>query len=209
MRQRFLAGAPDAATRVVTDALDELVAIFHGDAQQVGDDQQREGAGEALDPVTLAGRQELVEHLVGEHPHGVLVLLEALGGDQPHQQGAVVGVGRRVEGGQLVAERQLVAMLLDQLGDVRVPQTFEGYRKAGERAGHRNARRPCLGVVEHGAGLVPAGHHGHAVVVLPRDGALLAQCLVVGVRVLDEPLIAEEIHLGEVVRHRLLHFNLG
>ena len=64
------------------------------------------------------GRQEGVERLVGEHPHGVLVLLEALGGDQPHQQRAVVGVGRRIEGGQLVAERQLVAMLLDQLGDV-------------------------------------------------------------------------------------------
>ena len=189
--------------------LTNLSLIFHGHAEQIGDDQKREGAGEALDEVALAGRQKLVECPVGEHPHGVFVLLEALRGDQPHQQGAVVRVCRRVEGGQLVAERQLVAMFLDEFGDVRVPQTFEGYRKARKRTRHRNARRPCLSVVEYGAGLVPAGHHGHAVMLLPSDGALLAQSLVVRVGILDEPFITEEIHLGEVVRHRLLRSNLG
>ena len=76
-------------------------------------------------------RQESVEHLVGERPHGVLVLLEALRGDQPHQQGAVVGVGGWIKRGQLVAERQLVSVLLDQLGDVVTPQTLEDTGKPG------------------------------------------------------------------------------
>ena len=40
-------------------------------------------------------------------------------------------------------------------------------------------------------------------------GALLPESLVVGVGVLDEPFIAEEVHLGEVVHHRLLRSNLG
>ena len=201
MRQRFLAGAADAATRVLADALDELVAIFHRHAQQVGDHQQRERAGEALDEFAVPGRQEVVERLVGERPHGVLVLLEALGGDQPHQQGAVVGVGRRVEGGQLVAERQLVAVLLDQLGDVTVAPTFEAHRKAGKRTGHRDARGPRLGVVEHSAGLVPAGHHRDVVVASPGHRALLPKRLVVGIGVLDELAAAEEVQLGEVVHH--------
>ena len=170
MGQRFLAGAADAATRVFADAFDELVAILHGYAQQVGDHQQRERAGEALDELAVPGRQELVERLVGERPHGVLVLLEALGGDQPHQQGAVVGVGRRIERGQLVAERQLVAVLLDQLGDVTVSPTFEAHRKAGEWSGHRDARRPRFGVVEDGAGFFPAGHHGDVVVIFLGTG---------------------------------------
>ena len=116
----------------------------------------------------------------------------------------MVGVGGWVKRGQLVAERQLVTVLLDQLGDVVTPQTLEGYRKAGKRTGHRDARRPRLGVVQDGAGFVPARHHGHAVVVLPGDRALLPQGLVIGVRVLDEPLVTEEIHLGEVVHHLLL-----
>jgi hypothetical protein len=39
---------------------------------------------------------------------------------------------------------------------------------------------------------------------LPRDGTSLAQRLVVGVRVLDELAAAEEVQLGEFVRHLLL-----
>ena len=201
MRQRFLAGAADAATRVIADALDELVAVLERHAQQVGDHQQRERAGEALDELAVPRRQELVERLVGERPHGVLVLLEALRGDQPHQQGAVVGVGRRIERGQLVAEWQLVAVLLDQLGDVTVSPTFEAYRKAGERSGHRGARRPRLGVVQHGAGFLPAGHHRDVVVLFLGHRALLPQRLVVRVGIRDELAAAEEVQLGGVVHH--------
>jgi hypothetical protein len=111
--------------------LDELVAILEGHAQQVSDNQQRERAREALDELAVPGRQEPVKRLVGEQPHGVLVLLEALWGDQPHEQGAVVGVGRRIECGQLVAEGQLVAVLLDQLGDVTRSRPSRGTGKPG------------------------------------------------------------------------------
>ena len=201
MRQRFIAGATDAATRVPVDVLDELIAVFPRHTQQVGDHQQREGSREPLDEITPARGQELVEHLIGEQPHGVLVLLEALWGDQPHQQCAVIGVGRRVQCRQLVAERQLVAVLLDQLRDV---VTIDGDREAGERTRHRNARGEGVGVVQHRAGLVPAGHHRDSVMAFPRDGALLPQGLVVGVRVLDQPGVPEEIHLGELVHHVLL-----
>ena len=40
----------------------------------------------------------------------------------------MVGVGRRIKRGQLVAERQLVAVLLDQFGDV---VSLEGTGKPG------------------------------------------------------------------------------
>ena len=199
--QRFLAGAADAATRVLADAVDELLAILHRYAEQIGDHQQRERTGEALDERATSGSQEVVEHLVGELPHGVLVLLEALRRDQPHQQRAVVGVGRRVEGGQLVAERQLVAVLRDQISDVVITLTFERHRKAGEGPGHRVARRPRLGVVEDRAGFLPAGHHGDVVVVLLGYRALLPQRLVIGVRVGDELAATEKVHFGEVVHH--------
>ncbi len=118
-------------------------------------------------------------------------------------------MGRRIERGQLVAEWQFVAMFLDEIGDVGVPQTLEGYRKAGKWTRHRDARRERLGVVEHSTGLVPAGHHGDPVVVFPGDGALLPQRLVVGVGILDEPFVAEKVHLDEVVRHRLLPFRIS
>src|SRR4029077_10957728 len=84
------------------------------------------------------------------------------------------------------------------------PQTLERYRKAGERAGHRDARGPRLGVVEDRAGFLPAGHHRDVVVLLPGDRALLPQRLVVGVGIRDELAAAEEIHFGEVVHHLLL-----
>ena len=61
-----------------------------------------------------AAGDELVDLAVGEPPHERLVLLEPLRRDQPHQQRAVVGVLRRVERRELVAHRQLVAVLLDE-----------------------------------------------------------------------------------------------
>ena len=54
---------------------------------------------------------ELVDLPVGEPPHELLVLAEPLRRDQPHQQRAVRGVHGRVERRELVAHRQLVAVL--------------------------------------------------------------------------------------------------
>jgi hypothetical protein len=48
----------------------------------------------------------------------------------------VGGVLRRVEGRQLVVERQFVAVLLDEIADV---VALERDRKSGKRSGHRVA----------------------------------------------------------------------
>ena len=69
---------------------------------------------------------------------------------------AVRLVGGRVEGRQLVAERQLVAVRLDELGDV---VALERHREAGERAGHRVAGGERGDVVVDGERLLEAGHH--------------------------------------------------
>ena len=102
MRQRFLAGTTDSAAGITRDVLDELVAVLGRDTHQIGDHQQGERPGETFDELALVALEVGVEHLVGELPHRVLVLLEALGGDQAHQQRAVIGVGGRIQGGQLI-----------------------------------------------------------------------------------------------------------
>ncbi len=71
------------------------------------------GFAYSLHELALAPGEELVDLAIGEPPHELLVLLEALRRDQPHQQAAVRGVLRRIERRQLIAERQLVAVLLD------------------------------------------------------------------------------------------------
>ena len=49
-------------------------------------------------------RDELVDLAVGEPPHELLVLLQPLRRDQPHEQAPVLRVLGRVHGGHLVAE---------------------------------------------------------------------------------------------------------
>ena len=70
-----------------------------GHAEQVGDDQEGVRVGElAHELAFVVSRQQLVELAVGEAPHELLVLLEALRREQTHQQRAQIGVPRRVEG---------------------------------------------------------------------------------------------------------------
>ena len=77
------------------------------------------------------------------------------------EQAAVRRVLRRVHGRQLVAERQLVAVLLDEVAHV---VALERHREAGERPGHRVARRERRGVVvDRDRFVVPRDHH-HVVV---------------------------------------------
>ena len=137
---RVVARAADRRrrSRTVQERLGELGVVVLGHAEQVGDDEQGERARELADELALAVGEERVELAVGEPPHELLVLLEALRRDQPHQQRAVVGVHGRVERGDLVAHRQLVAVLLDELADV---VALERDGEPGERTGHRGARR--------------------------------------------------------------------
>ena len=84
--------------------LKDLVVLF-GHAQQVGDDQQGEGAGEVGDELALPSCEELVDLAIGELLHELLVLLEPLRRDQPHQQRTVCGVLRRIERRDLIVHR--------------------------------------------------------------------------------------------------------
>src|SRR5690606_41981502 len=82
-------------------------------SSDLGDDPQRERAGKAVDELAVAGREEVVEDVVGDLPHRVLVLLETLRRDQPHQQGTVIGVGRSEEHtSELQSRENLVCRLL-------------------------------------------------------------------------------------------------
>ena len=101
------------AHRVGRELGAERVVVFLGNAEEVGDDEQRERLRVLADELALALAEDLVDLPVGEPPHERLVLLQALRRDEAHQQRAVRGVLRRVEGRQLVAERQPVAVLLD------------------------------------------------------------------------------------------------
>ena len=113
----------------------ERLVIGFGNAEQIGDHHQRERVRVVADELALAAVEELVDLAIGELPHELLVLLQALRRDQPQQQPAVRGVLRRIERRQLIAERQRVAVLVDDRADV---VAFE--RQPGTS---RTARPPC------------------------------------------------------------------
>jgi hypothetical protein len=70
------------------------------------------------DELALPPGQQLIEETVGRAAQELLVVLEPLGRDQPHQQGPVIGVQRRVEGDELVVGREVPPVLLKQVGQV-------------------------------------------------------------------------------------------
>ncbi len=106
------------------------------DAEEVGDDEHREGTGEFADVVAFTLGQDVVEEFVGQAVDELFVLLEALGGDQAHQQAAMVRMLRRVHRGELIVHRQRRAVLLDEIGDV---VALGREREAREGSGHRDA----------------------------------------------------------------------
>ena len=173
----------------------ECLVICFGDSEQIGDDEQRERARELADELALAVGDELVDLTIGEAPHEVLVLAQTLRRDEAHQQPAVRGVDRRVECRQLVAERQRVAVLVDERADV---VAGERDREPREWPGHRVARREGRGVVEHRDRLLVTGDHHDVVVRFALHRALGAEVLEVGVGVGDERLVAEEVDPVEV-----------
>ena len=202
MRERALAGAPEPLGFLAVAALQlvaEPLVVLLGHAEQIGDDVERERTGEVADELALAPLDELVDLAVGVAPHEVFVLAQPLGRDEPHQQAPVRLVPGVVHDRDLVAERQLVTVLVDQLADV---VALERHRKAGEGPADGVAGRERSGVRVHRDGLVVAGHHDHAVVRLPLDGALLAEMVEVGVGVLDQVLSPEEIDVVELPHQR-------
>ena len=172
------------------EPLPEEGVVGLGHALQVGDDREREGLGVRADHLERALLEEPIDEAVGELPHEVLVLLEALRRDEPHQQVPVCRVVRRVERGELVAERQLVAVLHDDVADV-VALHRDG--ELDERPADHVARRVGPGrqvvlgerggvaVDRHRLGV--AGDHVHAEVRLPPHRPLLPHPVEVGVRI--------------------------
>ena len=69
---------------------------------------------------------ELVDLAVGEPPHELLVLLQPLRGELAHDQVPVIAVGGGIHGGELVAEGQLVAVLVDQPAHIVRPSNGTG-----------------------------------------------------------------------------------
>ena len=72
---------------------------------------------------------ELIDLDVSQALQRRFVLLQALRGDQPHEEPALSRVLGGIERGQLVAEGKVVAVGLDDLGDIFA---VEGYGERGE-----------------------------------------------------------------------------
>ena len=147
----------------VGQALGEQPVIRLGDAFQVGDHQQRERRRVVADELAPTLLDQLAQLPIGEALHELLVGSQPPGCQQAHHQRSVGGVSRRVERGQLVAERQLVAVALDDVGDV---VALERFGERHERSAHHVARRELGRVVVDRQRLVVAGHHEDAVVRL-------------------------------------------
>lgn len=172
---------------------------------QVGDHGQCEGLGERGDQLASAAVDEAVEQRVGVLPHELFVRAQAARGDESHQQVALRGVVRRVEAGNLVAERELVAAGHDDVGDViaryRLRELHE--RPADGVAGRVGPRGRLMlgkggGVAVDLLGLGMAGDHVGAVVGLLPDRALRAHPVEVRIRVRLDRRVLEEVDGGEV-----------
>ena len=196
MVHRVAAAAADRAGRV-EQLTSEFVVVGFRDSEQIGDDEHREGVAEVGDEFTAISGERLVVLTIGEAPHELLVLLEAFRRDHLRQQRPVIGVYRRIQAGQLIIEGQFVAVLGDQFGDV---VALEGNGKTRERPGDRRARREALAVVVDRDGFLVAGDHHDVVMGLATHRALVAHRGQVVVRVVQQPVVGEEVDRVDVGR---------
>ncbi len=164
--------------------------VHFGHAEDVGDGEHGEGLRVGADELAVAVRDELVDLSVGRPPHELLVLLEALRREQAHHQGALLGVHGWVHGHHVLVHGQLVPVTVDDRSDV---VAFERHRKGRKRADHRVAGREGLGVEVDLHRLLVARDGDHAQVVGREHRALRPQVVEVGVGVLDQGLVAEEV----------------
>ena len=202
VRHHAAVGVVDGAV-VALELLAELRPVLVGNPEQVRDDEQRKEVRVLVDELALAAVDELVDLAIRQSPHGLLVLLEPLRRDQPHQQAPLRGVPRRIERRQLIAERKHVAVLLDDPAHV-VTLERDGERR--EWARHRVARREGHRVVVHRHHFLEARDHEDAVMGLLPHRTVRAEVLVVRVRVLVERPGAEVVDGVEIRRvHRCAH----
>ena len=143
----------------------ELFVVSLGNAEQVGDCQQRERFRVRGEELAFAAVDELVELAVGELPEEVLVGLEPARGEQPGQQGTRPRVVGRIHRHHVLVQRHLGAVRIDlSIADV-IALGCERQRR--ERTSHGHTVRPQVGVLEHLERLAVRRHRHHAVVRLP------------------------------------------
>ena len=191
VRQHVLRAADRVVARPACQSVPEFLVFVLWDPEEVGNDEQRERVGVVADELALTTSDELVDLTVGEPPHEFLVLLQPLRCELAHDQVPVVVVLGWVHRRELVTERQLVAVSLDQFA--HVVATFELNGKAGKRTRHRVAGRERVGVGIHGASLVVPGDHVDALLGLAVHRALPSQPIKVRVGVADELVPAKEV----------------
>jgi hypothetical protein len=168
-----------------------------GHAEHIGYDKHGERLGVRPNEFTVAGAGDLIDQEVGLAAHEYLVLLEPLGRQKPHDQGALARVRGRIHGHHVLVHRQLVSVAIDDRTHV---VTLERHRERGKRPDHRVARGEGLAVEIHIGRLLVPRHGDDAVVRRGQHRALRAQVVVVGVRILEQRLVGEEID-GVVVGH--------
>ena len=195
------AAYPGSATLLFLayEFLPELYSVLGWHAQQIGDDEHGERLGVGVHELALATGNEAVDLLIGQLPHEVLIFLEALWGDQSHQQRPVGGVLRRIQGRELIAEWRFVAVGFNQLGNVLVFVSLQGNGAARKRSSGRHAGGKAIGIVVDLEGFVVARYHDDALMRLTQYRRLLSQVIKIGVRIVHEPVAAEEIVLFKLV----------
>src|SRR3954468_12676948 len=114
----LLAAAELPGRRAETESLAEPLVLRLRNSEEVGDDEQREGLRVGRDELAPTEGKQLVELLVGQAPHEVLVLAEALRRDEAHQQRPLARVVRRIHRDHVLVHREVVAMGVDDLADV-------------------------------------------------------------------------------------------
>ncbi len=204
MVHRVAGAAADRAGRV-EQLTSEIVVVGLRHSEQVRDDEHREGVAEVGDEFTAISGERLVVLTIGKAPHELLVLLEAFRRDHLRQQRPVIGVYRRIQARQLIIERQFVAVLGDQFGDV---VALEGNGKTRKRPGDRRARREALAVVVDGDGFLVARDHHDAVMGLAAHRALVAYRGQVVIRVVQQPVVSEEVDRVDVGHASVLGWSL-
>ena len=85
----------------------EPLVVLFGHAEQVGDDEHGEGLRVHADELAPAVADELAELAVGEAPRELLVVLQSLRRDQPHQQHAFLRVHRGIHRHHVLVHGQL------------------------------------------------------------------------------------------------------
>ena len=109
------------------------------------------------------------------------------------------GVVRRIHGRDLIAEWRLVAVGFDQLGNVLVFVPLHRNGAACKRSSSGHAGGKAIGIVVDLEGFVVTRHHDDALMRLTQYRRLRSQVIKVGVRIVHEPVAAEEIVLFKLL----------